>query len=65
VKQFSKWQKKNLDQILLFGVAINCLWNLTDPITDSLSFENKWPIDIERVEMLINFSTSSINQILS
>jgi Ser/Thr protein kinase RdoA (MazF antagonist) len=53
IKKFTSWQNNHLFELVHFGAAINCIWNLTNMKTGELSLENKWPEDIKRIEILM------------
>lgn len=63
IKEFTSWQKEHLYELVHFGAAINCVWNLTNMETGELSLENKWPEDIRRIEILMAIEKSQFFKI--
>lgn len=63
IKEFTLWQKNHIFELVHFGAAINCIWNLTNMKTGELSLENKWPEDMRRIEILMKIEKSQFFKI--
>jgi len=61
-RRLTRWEKEHVFEALQYGCFKFCIWTLTNPRTNRLNLNYKWPADVDRVTILMRISKEEFQQ---